>query len=185
MKVSLRRAAQLQNEINARLRAVSLQTTAEINEFQDAESKLNEFINQFNSEYHVRKQLIEILFDIREQVGEKNAESGIDRRLTTIAKLDKLMALNNIVIEAEAMRSVSEINQRIDRLKAVENMYGRDRSVATGVVTESMIQAAADEHKQLKKEKQNLNDQILELNIRTEIELSDDAQEFLTQVGIL
>ena len=151
MLISLRRAAQLQNEINARLRGRDLQTTAEIDEFQNVSDKFTELANQFSSEYFVRKQLIEILFAIREQVGKKNAESGIDQRLTSIAKIERLMALNNLVIEAESMRSVSEIEQRIDRLKAVENMYGRDRAVSTGIVSESLIRATAEENKQLKK----------------------------------
>lgn len=94
MKVSLRRAAVIQQEINNRLRNSDLlASSAELTEFHDVQSEMACREDKFANELTLRKQLIGVLFSIREQVGQKNAESGINRLLTNNAQIDRLIIL--------------------------------------------------------------------------------------------
>lgn len=187
MKVSLRRASQLQLEINARLRSSeNMSTQVEVNEFQNVEQEVQKQADKFAQELEVRKRLIKILFNIREQVGQQNHASGIDSRLTAIAEIDRNMQLNDAVIAAPVQRDTREIESRLEKIRTnTANSYSIRDTVPTGVVSEKLIQQAKDDNNQLKKQKQKLNDQVLELNIRSEIELDADSQEFLTELGIL
>jgi len=57
--------------------------------------------------------------------------------------------------------------------------------VITTIVSQEQIDAAKDAIKQLKKQKLALTDQVLELNIKTEIPLTDDVVNTLKAEGIL
>jgi uncharacterized protein YdcH (DUF465 family) len=57
--------------------------------------------------------------------------------------------------------------------------------VTTTVVSKEQIAQAKAEILNLKKSKQKLNDEILELNIKTEIPLSDETAAVLQAEGLL
>jgi hypothetical protein len=64
-------------------------------------------------------------------------------------------------------------------------MYGYENNVTTGVLQQQQIDSIAGIMRELKKQKQKLNDEVLELNVRTEIELTDDVEVVLVREGIL
>jgi hypothetical protein len=53
------------------------------------------------------------------------------------------------------------------------------------VISQEQIDQIKVEIKNLKKQKQKLNDEVLELNIKTEIPLSDDVVTTLTEEGLI
>jgi phage-related tail protein len=53
------------------------------------------------------------------------------------------------------------------------------------VVSQEQIDQIKAEIQNLKKQKQKVNDEVLELNIRTEIPLSDDVVKTLTEEGLI
>ena len=57
--------------------------------------------------------------------------------------------------------------------------------MSTTVVSQDQIDQAKSEILNLKKQKQKLNDEILELNIKTEIPLSDETVKLLQQEGLI
>jgi hypothetical protein len=57
--------------------------------------------------------------------------------------------------------------------------------VNTGVLRQEQIDTFKALVLHLKKQKQKLNDEILELNVRTEIELTQDIVDSLKEVGLL
>jgi len=78
------------------------------------------------------------------------------------------------------------IKGRLERLKnSVETSYSYRNSVDTTVITQDMVESANQSIKNLKKEKLELNDEVLALNIKTEITLCDSDVEFLKSEGIL
>jgi uncharacterized protein YdcH (DUF465 family) len=65
------------------------------------------------------------------------------------------------------------------------SLYGHSDTVSTTVVSQEQIDQVKVEIKNLKKQKQKLNDEILELNIKTEIPLSDEVVATLTEEGLI
>jgi hypothetical protein len=78
------------------------------------------------------------------------------------------------------------IKGRLDRIKNRDDKeyYGRD-TVSTSVFGKDQIAQAKSEIKNLKKQKQKVNDENLDLNFKTEIPLSEDTVAVLTDEGIL
>jgi hypothetical protein len=58
-------------------------------------------------------------------------------------------------------------------------LYGYNDHVETGVLTQEQIDTFKADLSALKKEKQSINDKVLELNIRTEIVLTDEVVKIL------
>ena len=65
--------------------------------------------------------------------------------------------------------------------KSERRMYGYSDTVSTGVLTADQIESIKGDIRELKKQKQSINDKVLELNVRTEIELDDGVVEILTK----
>ena len=74
---------------------------------------------------------------------------------------------------------------KIRNRREEHRMYGYENNVTTGVLQQQQIDSIAGIMRELKKQKQKLNDEVLELNVRTEIELTDDVEAVLVKEGIL
>jgi uncharacterized protein YdcH (DUF465 family) len=82
------------------------------------------------------------------------------------------------------------INGKLDKIRnrkeeSRASLYGRDDTVSTSVVSKAQIDQAKAEIQNLKKQKQKINDEVLELNIKTELPLSDDVVATLTAEGLI
>ena len=179
MEITLRKANAVQNSINEAIRSIKIETSIELNEFQDVTAELQ-----------AANDLLLSLYNIRGLVGTANANSGIDLALAKAAFIDKRIAQLNEIAEAKAVTSITILTGKLDKIRnrkeeSRASLYGRDDTVSTGIVGAEQIDQAKTEINNLKKQKQKLNDEVLELNIKTEIPISDDVVATLQAEGLL
>lgn len=190
MKITLRKANALQNSISEAIKNIRLESEIRINEFQNAEVEWAKANDEFHTNLTRKLNLTNALYAIRKAVAIGNVTAGIDHRLTEVANVEK-----NIQIYTEAAsRSVREdavvLNGKLDKIRnqpadARSSIYGRHDEVSTGIVTESDIEYFRKFLASAKKEKQRLQDQILEANVRTEITLDQSTVDLLTAENLL
>jgi uncharacterized protein YdcH (DUF465 family) len=106
------------------------------------------------------------------------------------AFIDKRIAQLNEIAEAKAVTSITVLTGKLDKIRnrkeeSRASLYGRDDTVSTGIVGAEQIDQAKTEINNLKKQKQKLNDEVLELNIKTEIPISEDVVATLQAEGLL
>ena len=79
------------------------------------------------------------------------------------------------------------IKGRLDKIKnrKDDDSYSYRDSISTSIIGKEQIAQAKAEIKKLKKEKQKINDENLDLNVKTEIPLSEETVKVLTEEGIL
>jgi hypothetical protein len=125
-------------------------------------------------------------------VGSANAMNGINDRLAKAAYIDKRLGQLATLVQADALQdSMVVINGKVEKLKAEKgensrrSIYGYNDTVSTGVLTQEQISGFKAQVLDLKKSKQTLNDEILELNVRTEIELPTEVELVLNQEGLI
>lgn len=189
MKISLRKASQLQTAINDTIKSVELETEVQLNEFQDPEEVLvMTRQNLLNNMARVQN-LNTVLYTIRNAVATANATSGINLKLGEVALFDKRIAQFNNMGGKKPQDSLEVIKGKLDKIKAraadARSIYGFDNAVATSVLKSEDITGFKQAVNQLKKAKQKLQDEILELNVRTEIEVSGDAEKVLQAEGLV
>ena len=190
MNISLRKANAVQNSINEAIRGIDIRTSIDINEFQNVAAVLQTANNTLFENDARRQKLLLALYNIRGLVGAANAQSGIDMKLATAAFVDKRVSQLEELASAKPVTDLAVINGRLDKIRnraddSRASLYGRDEAVTTSIISEDQLKQIRDEVKNLKKQKQKLNDEILELNIKTEIPLTEDVVNTLQTEGLL
>ena len=188
MKLTLRKASALQQNIQEAIRQIEVETTIALNQFQgDAilAAARQKAIDNDSRRYNLTK----VLYTIRAKVGTANAENGITSKLTLAACIDKRIGQLHGLTNASALQEDTVVvNGKLEQLrndKSERRVYGYQDTVNTGVFLAEDITNFKKEQQDLKKQKQSLNDEILELNVRSEIELDEGAVFTLNQEGLV
>lgn len=190
-KINLRRAAALQNVLHETIKSIQVEPNTDVNEWQDpaevlqtANAKL--FVNDSR-----RNDLLMSIYTIRSLVATQNSMSGISGKLSHMAYIDKRVAqLTDLTENSTKLESLDVIRGRLDKIRnrpadSRAALYHRDEDVRVCVLTQEQIDSIKNVIKELKKQKTNLNDEILELNVRTEIELTPEVDAILTREGLI
>ena len=191
MNITLRKANAVQAQIVDALKQIEVKLNVEINEFQNPEAEIEAANKTLLENDRRRGLLLAAQYNIRGLVGVANAQSGIDSLLTRAAFTDKRIAQLDALVKAETVTDMAVVNGKLEKIRndksesARSRIYGYNDTVTTSVVNKGNIEQFKNELNSLKKQKQKLNDEVLELNIKTEIPLSDEAVATLTKEGIL
>ena len=190
MNITLRKANAVQNSINDAVKNIKVELNVELNEFQNVEEAITKANNTLVENDGRRQKLTMALYNIRALVGTANAASGIDTALAKAAFIDKRVAQLEQLAGSSEMTSLEVIKGKLEKIKNLKDearsrIYGYGDTVTTAVLSREQIAQAKAEILSLKKQKQKLNDEILELNIKTEIPLADDTVAVLQAEGLL
>jgi len=192
MNITLRKASALQNRINETIADIRMNPYVTLNEFQDPSTMLlNAKTTLFENDTR-RQRLLLTMYTIRSLVAAANSASGVDLKLATAAYIDKRIVQLNELAVLQPQEPLSVIEGQLAKLKAQDttknqrSMYGYDDGgVKTSVIENEQIKRFKQEILNLKKQKQGINDEVLALNIKTEIPLSEESVGILTEEGLL
>ena len=182
MKITLRKANALQNTIQDHIKTLEIKTSVSLNEFQNVDGELALAQGAVVTNDLKRARLTKALYGIRAQVGRANVESGVSDLLADAAYVDKRLGHLKGLTESKAVEPMSVLVGKVEKLRGTESknrMYGYNDTVDTGVLSLDQIEAYKADVRSLKKEKQSINDKVLELNVRTEIELDAATVDLL------
>jgi len=187
MKLTLRKANAIQAAINEMIKGLDLSTTVTLNEFEDTEEQIQTVRDRFWTHAATRSKLVMALYEIRAKVAGANAAAGINDMLANVAHLEKEIGFYNMLASKGAQTALRVLNGQLKKLAEVKDEgfgYSR-RDVVTSIFSEDEIndfkRMAADK----KRQKQSLQDTLLELNVQTEIELEEGTASFLQKADIL
>ena len=187
MKISLRKANAIQSAIQEEMNSLDLTTDVQISEFEKPSVKLEEAQKRFFDNMEIRSKLLKSLFEIRAAVSGANASNGINGLLAILAQNEKEIGLYNKLSRLQAQIDIDIVRGKLAKIKGRADeayRYGDD-DVATNIFNDATIQTFKSKLASLKKEKQKLQDELLELNVRTEILLSSETENTLKSFNIL
>ncbi len=189
MNISLRKASALQNSINDAVKGIDLKGQVSLTEFHAPVIEIDKAIQEFKTNLHRRDALVKALYDIRKQVSATNNRVGVDEKLTEIAYLEKQIQNYTALAGNEVREKEAVVLGKLDKIKNrkddTRSIYGFESTVSTSVFTEEDIKGFKVFVSMAKKAKQKLQDEVLELNVRTDISLSADTVQTLNAEGLL
>jgi hypothetical protein len=189
MKITLRKANALQNSINEALRHIDVKTKVSLNEFQDAEGVLAVSAAEAKKNIDRRVSLTNALYDIRAAVGKTNHIAGVDEKLTEVARIEKQIQLYSAYMGVEVREASAVIAGKLEKIRNNKNeqrsIYGYSDTVDSGVFTAEDVAGFKSVVANLKKQKQTLQDAVLELNVRNEITLDNATAMTLADENLL
>lgn len=182
MKLTLRKANALQTAIQDHIKTIDVNTTVNLNEFQNAPAELDRARQELVANDARRDALTKTVYAIRGLIGTANATSGVSNLLADAAYIDKRIGHLKGLTEADVVEGAEVISGKLDKIRTrqsnTHSYYDKD-SVTSGVLTAEQVAGFKTDLLNLKKQKQNINDKVLELNVSTQIELSDDVVALL------
>lgn len=193
MEITLRKANALQSEIRKAISSSGSKDTVSVTEYTTSiVDALETACKNYAADVTRKVALNTALFNIRKSVAQANAKSGISDILADVQTVDAVMAVYSNIATKEVAKSVDEIVARVEKLKtatadtSTRAIYGdRYNIVETSVVEQSTIDAAKQKVKELKRQKQTLQDKLLTLNVNTTITISDVDTDVLKVEGII
>lgn len=188
MDITLRKANALQTAINEVINGLDLSTEVEINEFQSPKSVIENTAELFTENLVRRGALIDALYEIRALVSRANTESGINDALVKLARNEKQMGFYNRLSKIAPMTEMDVITGQLGKIKSrdASDLYGRREDVVrTNILQIEDIENFTKIAKNLKREKQKIQDELLELNVQTYISLSESTVKSLQEEDIL
>lgn len=189
MKLTLRKANALQTSIQDYIKSVKVLSEISINEFQDAATEIAKARDEFYANYTSVQNLTKAMYDIRAKIGRANVESGVSDLLAQAAYVDKRLATLAGFVAKDLTEAQTVIDGKVAKLKAqpseTARYYGHNDKVEVSLINEDLMATMKAAQAALKKEKQAINDKVLELNIRTEIEIDSATVSLLQSVQLL
>lgn len=186
MKITLRKANAIQQSILDAMRSIDITTIISISEFEDPESAIKAANDLLIENDKRRAQLLTAFYNIRGLVSQANSEAGIDLLLTKAAFIDKRVAQIEDLATSRQMTDAKIIQGKLDKIRnAGDNSRIYEDKVSTSILVKSQIDHFKKQVKDLKKQKQQINDEVLELNVKTEIPLSDETVNAIAQEGLI
>ena len=190
MKINLRKANALQLSVQDAIKSIKFDTDVKVNEFQVAEDEIAKAREAFAANQERHRGLLNSLYDIRKAVSRANSAQGVDVKLADVALMDKKIQYLTDLAGKTVRESVEVVAGKMDRLRNrkedTRNLYyGHDASVDTSIFTQEDIAGFRIALSMGKKAKQKLQDELLDINVRTEIDLGTDVVTVLTAEGLL
>ena len=191
-KINLRRAAALQTLMHDMLKTINATPNIKLNEFQNPEEALKLAQEKFFADDTRRNDLMMSIYTIRSLVGIQNAVSGVSSKLSHMAYLDKRIGqLTDMLASVDPLLSPEVIVGKLDKIRTRVNdnsrasIYGFNDEVETGILNTTQLDSILAVVRDLKLTKSQLNDEILELNVKTEIDLTPEVETVLTKEGLI
>ena len=189
MKINLRKAHAIQQQIREEMNRLDFSTEISLNEFEWAEDQVKSAKDNLGANLSTWDKLMGVLLDIRKKVARANAYAGISDFLADAATLDKQIQLYTQLANARPEDKATVLNGRLKkRQESTEaSHYGGFGavSISTGVLSQKDIDEYRLELANLKRSKQEVQEMILAANIDTKIELDGDESKLLARLGII
>jgi hypothetical protein len=187
MQVSLRKANALQVLINEALKGLEFKADVSVNEFQSPAKEIELAKQKFDRNVQRRWNLISALYDIRTKVASANASNNIDNLLADLARLEKDLVFFAPFAKANVQTDLEVVRGKLVKIanREGESYSFHSSEVSTSIFTDSDLEAFRSNLSLAKKKKQKLQDELLELNVRTTIELATSTVEVLKAEDII
>ena len=191
MKISLRKANTIQELVGEALKQ-PLESPANLDVLAIDEWK-DELIfarKTFLSEMAARAQLVSARYEVRKRISEENAKQGVTTLLATLAETDTMINLmKRNVVDLTASDKYDVVEKKLERkiiLLDKEGLhYNRSDTYDVSIIDAETIKTYKEKVKVLKRKRQRINDELLEKNIRSEIELPSWAVDLLREHGLI
>jgi hypothetical protein len=190
MKINLRKANALQLSIQDTIKGIKFDTEVKVNEFQTAEEEIARVRADFAAKQDRHRNLLNSMYDIRKAVSQANSAQSVDVKLADVALMDKKIQYLTELAGKSVRDSAEVVAGKMEKLRNRKEdsrslYYGHDATVDTSIFTQEDIAGFRTAVSMGKKAKQKLQDELLDINVRTEIDLSADVVTVLTTEGLL
>jgi hypothetical protein len=191
MKINLRKSAALQLEIMNVMNNIEVSTKRSYADIDYVETDFHDHVSTWKNNLNRKWQLVDTLENIRKATAKANQDSGVSDLLTEERVITQKIKFLTEVMEYRNTRmyTVQEITDKLKKYQEIKSdsvlAFRQEQSVTSSLISKEEISVYETEIRKLKKLRQKTNDQILELNVSTLIDLSESDVRFLEKEELI
>ena len=118
MNINLRKANAIQNSIQENIRSIQIETTLEVNEFQDPLKVIQQANESLFANDARRQKLLQAFYNIRALVATANAASGISTNLAKAAFVEKRILQLIDITKSKVITDLDVIAEKLEKIKS-------------------------------------------------------------------
>ena len=186
MKINLRKASQLERDVQTLISDLQdqLEGRIELDEFSKPLDEIERALFTFNKLMTEITQLRDVVFHIRKAVATTNARVGITDLLAEKAKLEQnIKMLSRYTKNYPVLGDMQKLHRRVEAMMKSEDSY-KD-TIMTSIVSEAMKFQLKEDVKNFKRDLRRIDSDLLECNIKNDIELEPSMVTLLQEEGLL
>ena len=180
MQLNLRQAHELQTRINSTVKELQDDMELHVDLFYEGEPAgvLGNMMNKAFQDLDTIQKLLMIKAELRSKVAEKNAQSGIDGRLSQIACLQRMIEVYERVMGRGMRNDLHAVKERLASRREAHkanpdngDRYSCSDSFSVEVLDKKDHSEIKSRIKKFRREIRDMQEQILQLNVNTYVTL--------------
>ena len=180
MQLNLRQAHELQTRINSTVKELQDEMETNVDLFYEGEPAgvLSNMTNKVFSDLETIQKLLMIKSELRTKVAEKNAQAGIDGRLSQIACLQRIIEAYERVMGRGMRQDLFAVKERLASRREAHkanpdnsDRYSCSDSFNVDVLDKKDHSEIKSRIKKFRREIRDMQEQILQLNVNTYVTL--------------
>lgn len=193
--ISLRKAAAYSQALLAAAKELPLDRMATMSIYSTTtvKDKVAEAVKILETNAARASTLISAAFEIRRLISVRNSDTGINDLLAEKGELDaREKIISGLALKAAIAAADSDIDAAQARLDAMKeraaqasDRYGREETVLIQVISEEVAAKFADELAEIRLRKVAISDELLRINIGTEIAISQSTHDLLKELKVV
>jgi len=190
MELNLRKARKLEQKIQAYVNKMEVKTTTEVRVMatpEDRKSAVTEARQSLLANGQRRIDLINARFTIRKAIGQTNEVVGINELMAKREELQELLKHATASVEVVDLSTLEdEVTASKVQIEQGKESYGRRATlVSTPVATNEDLKLFKNEEANIKRQLEDVEDQLSQKNLGAKVKLSDDTVALLKTVGLV
>ena len=185
MQLNLRQAHELQTRINSTVKELQDEMELNVDLFYEGEPAgvLSDMTNRAMSDLETIQKLLVLKAQIRGKVAKKNAQAGIDERLSQIACLQRMIEVYERAMGRGMRQDLYAVKERLASRREAHkanpdngDRYSCSDSFNVDVFDKKDHAEMKSRIKRFRKEIREMNEQVLQLNVNTYVTIEEGAQ---------
>ena len=185
MQLNLRQAHELQTRINSTVKELQDEMELNVDLFYEGEPAgvLSDMTNRAMSDLETIQKLLVLKAQIRGKVAKKNAQAGIDERLSQIACLQRMIEVYDRAMGRGMRQDLFAVKERLASRREAHkanpdnsDRYSCSDSFNVDVFDKKDHAEMKSRIKRFRKEIREMNEQVLQLNVNTYVTIEEGAQ---------
>jgi hypothetical protein len=181
MNISLRKANNIQHQLNNLIQLINPNFVETLSAYSEiTEDQVAELTTASQAEVARKIKLINVLYNLRQAIGEANANSGINAKLTELANIQRQISVYHNYTsqrngsEAKTFEVAQGMLNSIRNSNHASSAYGITTSnIRLSILTDDFINECKAAIANLTKAKTTIQDEVLQMNINYQIILSE------------
>ena len=187
MKINLRKANAMQESLYHKYNDMALlnhSVSISLNEFTDPQTEIENARKTWKETLDRVSKILDVIFSIRKKLGRANVESGVSDTLTDLARLNNEIDFFRNFERAKTVDDIKVIKGKLEKIRTSEKSLLSD-TVMTSFLYKEDLDYVNEKLRNSLKNRQNLQDKLLEINISTYVELDQNEVDLLQEEGII